>query len=62
VIPRLTLPRRLAQAVGAEAVAAVGRHRQAEALVGAPAATGLGAGEFGAAPAAMELARRGVFF
>jgi hypothetical protein len=52
------LPRKLAQAIRTQAVAAIpGRHRQAEGFVGAPAWAGRAAGKIRAAIFAGEAAR-----
>jgi len=51
------LLRRFPQAIAAQAVFAIERHREAKAFVCAPAGSGEGAGEFGAAARAGEAAR-----
>jgi hypothetical protein len=55
------LPRLLPQTLPAQAIAAIGRHRQAGGFLGAPAWTRETAGEFGSAAGTGEAARGGDF-
>jgi hypothetical protein len=53
--------RHLPQAIAAQAIAAVGRHRQDEAFFGAPAGSRDVAGEFRSASGTGEATRAGAF-